>query len=330
MFASVIIPTHNRRDSIERAVRSLAVQTYPQDRFEIIVSCDRCTDGTEDRIASTFGDRAKVVRATVPGQTGALNAGIRIARGELGIFLDDDMEAVPHFVAAHVEAHERNGNAKIVLVGRVRPTFVAPPAPWMHGLVQDLEALQAAMQEPGRRNTPRDLIGGNFSVRLPQFRQLGGYNETYRFAFNDFELATRLLENGYTILFDPQAEAKTRYELTSEQLIHRATERAGNELRLAREHPWCVPYLPMHSVFSCPGRRRRWRLLWNAPWLALAALRAARRFSPDNVRFVYWEFATRYCLALRQQVPAWSQLCRAFQAPMPYPVQTEGCHAIRR
>ena len=43
---SVVIPTHNRRASVERALRALSVQSYPLALIEVIVVADGCTDGT--------------------------------------------------------------------------------------------------------------------------------------------------------------------------------------------------------------------------------------------------------------------------------------------
>jgi cellulose synthase/poly-beta-1,6-N-acetylglucosamine synthase-like glycosyltransferase len=51
------------------------------------------------------------------GRAGACNTGIRAARGELVILLDDDMEPIPSFLAAHELAHR--GSTKLGVVGAV-------------------------------------------------------------------------------------------------------------------------------------------------------------------------------------------------------------------
>ena len=45
-LVSIIIPTHNRRDSVLRALTAVAQQTYPQDQIEAIVVADGCVDDT--------------------------------------------------------------------------------------------------------------------------------------------------------------------------------------------------------------------------------------------------------------------------------------------
>ena len=43
---SVVIPTHNRRDSLLRLLRALREGTYPHERFDVVIVADGCTDDT--------------------------------------------------------------------------------------------------------------------------------------------------------------------------------------------------------------------------------------------------------------------------------------------
>jgi GT2 family glycosyltransferase len=44
---SVVIPSHNRRDRLAETVRALGQQTLEPARYEVIVSLDGATDGSE-------------------------------------------------------------------------------------------------------------------------------------------------------------------------------------------------------------------------------------------------------------------------------------------
>ncbi|MBX7232932.1 MAG: glycosyltransferase [Caldilineales bacterium] len=46
-YVSVIIPTYNRKAMLKQTLASLARQTFPCDRFEVIVVDDGGSDGTE-------------------------------------------------------------------------------------------------------------------------------------------------------------------------------------------------------------------------------------------------------------------------------------------
>ena len=47
---SVIIPSHQRRSLVLRVLQSLADQDLDLRRFEVIVVCDGCSDGTAEAI----------------------------------------------------------------------------------------------------------------------------------------------------------------------------------------------------------------------------------------------------------------------------------------
>ncbi|MDI6704266.1 MAG: glycosyltransferase family A protein [bacterium] len=47
---SVIIPTYNRKEVLERSLSALFDQTYPKADYEIIIINDGSTDGTEKLI----------------------------------------------------------------------------------------------------------------------------------------------------------------------------------------------------------------------------------------------------------------------------------------
>jgi len=84
---SVIIPTFNHGDYIEKAIDSVLQQSYKE--LEIIVVDDGSTDNTAGIILK-YGERIKYIRQRNGGGNAARNRGIRESRGELLAFLDAD------------------------------------------------------------------------------------------------------------------------------------------------------------------------------------------------------------------------------------------------
>ena len=91
---SVIIPTHNRAESLRSAITSVLNQTF-QD-FEIVIIDDASKDYTREVIASFNDTRIKVIHNQVSkGDAGSRNIGIINSNCEYIAFLDDDDEWLP-------------------------------------------------------------------------------------------------------------------------------------------------------------------------------------------------------------------------------------------
>lgn len=107
---SVVIPTYNRRDLVQRAIQSVLDQTYRD--FEIIVIDDGSTDGT--RAAVEGRERVRYLRQTNGGPASARNLGIREAQGEFIAFLDSDDVWLPEFLTSQVDVLSRYPEVALV------------------------------------------------------------------------------------------------------------------------------------------------------------------------------------------------------------------------
>ena len=112
---SVVIPTYQRRTSIQRALDALGRQTLPATEFEVIVPIDGSDDGTKEMLDGFQAPfRLTAIWQPNQGRAAARNAGTRLANGELIVFLDDDMEPVPGFLQAHLDAHPAGSRRAVV------------------------------------------------------------------------------------------------------------------------------------------------------------------------------------------------------------------------
>jgi len=109
ILVSVILPTCNRAGLLQRCLRSLTAQDFPQDHFEIIIVDDGSTDGTREDVKKIMqGIDRPVIRYIYQSRGGpgaARNAGIRDAHGDILAFTEDDVvvekdwlrNALPYF-----------------------------------------------------------------------------------------------------------------------------------------------------------------------------------------------------------------------------------------
>ena len=115
---SVIIPTYNRKDGLVKCVRSLIGQSYPKDKFEIIIIDDGSHEKLNGEWEVTESKKPGSIRQALPairifsqenkGPAAARNRGVDQSAGNLVAFIDDDCEAHPDWLALMVKAHREH------------------------------------------------------------------------------------------------------------------------------------------------------------------------------------------------------------------------------
>ena len=102
MDISVVIAAHNQRDRLRLVLSGLAVQSFSEGEFEVIVVDDGSTDGTGDFLRDYEHIPIKVIPLhTNVGRCRARNIGIAESRGDLIAFLDGDALPGPDWLAQH-------------------------------------------------------------------------------------------------------------------------------------------------------------------------------------------------------------------------------------
>jgi len=165
-FVSVIIPTYNRKDSLLRTLDSLSRQTYPADRFEVIVVDDGGSDGTEAVVEQVFPVTLRSVRQENQGDAYARNRGAQEARGTILQFLDDDIVVEPGFLAAVVEQYANRD--KLMVIGTLLPLPSVSPTVF--------ERVVAAKHQPPATSDQLDftqILSGILSLRKEHYLALG-------------------------------------------------------------------------------------------------------------------------------------------------------------
>ncbi len=108
---SVIIPTYNRADMLDEALRSVFAQTYKD--FEVIVVDDGSTDHTRS-VVDKYPHRVRYVHQENQGHALAKNTGIAAADGGYIAFLDDDDTWLPRKLELQMDVLENNPDVDLV------------------------------------------------------------------------------------------------------------------------------------------------------------------------------------------------------------------------
>jgi glycosyltransferase involved in cell wall biosynthesis len=99
-YVSVIIPTYNRMHSLLCTLDSLSQQSYPTDRFEVIVVDDGGNDDTPSISNLTFPFKLLLCRQKNQGSAAARNHGAGKSDADILVFVDDDISLDPEFLLA--------------------------------------------------------------------------------------------------------------------------------------------------------------------------------------------------------------------------------------
>ena len=199
MKISVVIPTHNRADALDKTLVYLRQQIF-EPLWEVVVVNNNCTDDTDKVIArhqQIFPVPLLIVHEVKPGAAAARNAGARMAKGEYLVFIDNDILTNPDFLKLHYNN----------LLKRKRC--------WYVGYISNLPEQEktpfgkfkkSLEPEPGISVTEiGGITGQTTSMPKQDFDLLGGFDENFHVASGeDRELAIRAKKSGIRIFLDPQ------------------------------------------------------------------------------------------------------------------------------
>lgn len=117
---SIVLPTYNREDTLGVSVSSLLNQSY--DDFEIIISDDGSTDGTESLIHNFNDSRIRYIKSERrKGANHARNMGIKESLGEYIAFQDSDDSWHSDKLQKQMEALQKGGEGgNICFCGMIR------------------------------------------------------------------------------------------------------------------------------------------------------------------------------------------------------------------
>jgi len=203
MKISVIIPTYNRKERLTACLSAIWSQDFNKNEYEVIVVDDGSEDGTKEMIQKIGKPvNFNYIWHENVGRAANRNIGIRSAKGDIIVFLDDDVVATPQLLQKHYEIHEARGNAKLVVLGYT---------PFANDINRTLivkyyekcweRTFRRAAQE--KKTQPYGLvITNNLSVRREFLISVGLFDEDFKnYSYEDSELGYRLWRAGMELQF---------------------------------------------------------------------------------------------------------------------------------
>lgn len=206
---SVVIPTHNRAPILAHTLSALLEQTYPASQVEIIVVDDGSTDDTADRVrtiqAQALG-RLRYLQQPACGAAAARNYGLRAARAELILLLDDDIVPELDLIAGHVAMHRRlKWSRDVAVVGYSRWPLERRPSVFLDYIGLDGPQFAYRSMVEGLPLSCYCFYSSNLSLYKQTCGVLVAFDELFPNVWDDVELGYRLVQRGLRLYFHPQA-----------------------------------------------------------------------------------------------------------------------------
>jgi glycosyltransferase involved in cell wall biosynthesis len=223
--ASIVVPTRNRAGYLRVCLDSMCAQQVDAP-FEVIVVDDGSTDATPT-VAAAKG--AKLVSTEASGPNAARNAGVRAAEGDLVMFVDDDVDAPPGWLAAYLDGARRHPDAD-AFGGPIRARFEGR-APRSCGR----EDAPITTLDLGPEDREAKFVwGANMAVRRSAFERLGLFDEELPQFGEEEEWLTRLRDAGGRVVYLADAQLDHRRENGDSRLgaLMRGAYLRGQRLRV--------------------------------------------------------------------------------------------------
>lgn len=226
---SIIIPTYNRCDVLQRVLKTLASQTgVPPDRLEVAVVDDASTDGTKDFL-ERFAERspysfrfASLEKNSGPAR--ARNAAIEMSSGRIVLMLGDDIVPAPDLLERHLSWHREHPEPEGVLLGYVTWPEAVQPTAFMRWLEQGGRRFFFNYADASENQPLPSLFfyTCNISLKRRFLEKTRLFDETFPFASHeDLELGKRLSQKGMRLVYDGNAVGYHWHFLTVEGICRR-------------------------------------------------------------------------------------------------------------
>lgn len=233
-LVSVIIPTYNRAEILKECLGALALQDFPFGDFEIIVVDDGSSDDTAKAVQQAKSRfEIHYIHQNNRGPAAARNRGVRSARSDILLILNDDAVPSASLVAGHYYMHRKmQWGEKLAVLGTreyrnedklLTLNFLYDQVP----LSMRVYGLKAGFYPAAY------FVTFNISLKKKDFEALGGFDEEFPSAIaEDTEFGVRWQNSGGKIFFVPQLRAHHVHNVTVDGLKSMIAREVFNSLIL--------------------------------------------------------------------------------------------------
>lgn len=179
-LVSVAVVTRNRKRDLQKCINSIINQTYK--KYEVIIVDNASTDGTVEAIERMYPEAKIILMHRNLGCPEGRNVAFANCRGDIIVSIDDDANLAQDVLEKCIKYFEANENLAILgfNINKKANSSKSKKAKYTHL-----------------------FSGGACAVRKAILQKTGYFPENFFRQAEEIDLALRIIDNGYTILFSP-------------------------------------------------------------------------------------------------------------------------------
>lgn len=298
---SVIIPTFNRGELLRQSLPALVHQHCDGFRYEVIFVDDGSTDRSADLIGEFVRDHSEILRYEWTPHSGSpgrpRNIGVKLAKGEVILIVDDDVVPAPDLVQQHYLFHQTNPEPHVAALGHlfVPAETLSDPMSLFH---------KFPYEEAGRMPKLTYLFFWtcNVSVKRSFMSRAGVFNEDSDLhPLEDMECGYRLFQEGMDLRYLPQATGAHLHKTKAADVAKKGQRTGRAQVALLRKVPdvgvrsrfgILTPQLPFPQLMWRFARRCVFRVVDNPAthWILRQMGAETRPRSPVSDLYYYLIF----------------------------------------
>lgn len=239
--ASIIIPSYNGRELLERFIPSIVAQDYYN--FEVIIVDNASSDLTDSFIRENYPDIKVVESNKNAGTAEGSNLGLRAATGEYILWLSNDMELEPEFLSRLLRTIESERDIGICTCKMRRITSSGEKLDVIDSVGADLDELAfpsaRGINQPDKGQLDKRTevffsFGGAMLVKRSVIEEIGAYDPKFFTLADDIDLCWRAHLAGYKVVVEPAAVLYHRVSATLGTVFRRSQKRFMSERNTLR------------------------------------------------------------------------------------------------
>ncbi len=216
---SVVIPSFNGKDLLKKHLPKvlLALNNWQKQGWEVIVVDDASTDNTVQFLRESFPEVRVIANEKNLRFGHSCNKGVRAARGEIIILLNNDVSPKKDFLTPLIKNFRGIG---VFAVG-CRERQPGKKLDYGRGEMFFKRGLMIHRRADSQKERTTDWVsGGSGAFDRTKWLYLGGMDGLFRPAYEeDRDLSYRAVKGGFKVLFEPESVVFHHHETTNKKVF---------------------------------------------------------------------------------------------------------------